>query len=157
MAENKIIVTRRSLLQTTWRAAALASLASAFPQFSFWKRTKQNLKDVTAESFRPYAGRDMVFSRPAIGTGIISPTVKMKLAEVTVHESAIRIESRNPAKYAKRSREPFSLVFELKEDAPLDEGLHRLMHPDFTGDELFLSQVTQLRPDGTLLYEAVFG
>lgn len=156
MAEHRTIVSRRSLLQASWQTAVLAGVASACQYLPVWKRTKQNLQDLTAESFRPYEGRDMVFSRPVAGGGIFSRSVAMKLAKVTTHEHITQIESRNPAIYGKRSREPFSLVFELKGGEPLGDGLHRLIHKDFEGCQLFLSEISQPRPDGTVVYEAVF-
>jgi hypothetical protein len=157
MVENRMIVTRRSLLQISWRTAALALVASACQYLPGWKRAKQNLQDLTAESFLPFEGCDLVFSRPVASGGIFSRTVAMKLAKVTTHEHVTQIEAQNPAIYSKRSREPFSLVFELKGAEPLEDGLHRLIHKDFEGCQVFLSQVSQPRPDGTLLYEAVFG
>jgi hypothetical protein len=157
MAENRLVVTRRSLLQIGWRAAALVGLTSALPKLSSLKRSKDNLEDVTAESFKPYEGLDMVFSRPVAGGGIFSRSVALKLAKVTTHKSITQFESQNPAIYGKRSREPFSLIFELKGGEPLGEGLHRIIQRDFAGCQLFLSQVSRPRPDGTLLYEAVFG
>jgi hypothetical protein len=156
MAENWTIVSRRSLLQVSWRTAALAGVASACRYLPVLKRTKQNLQDLTAESFRPHEGRDLIFSRSVARGGIFSRSVAMKLAKVTIYEHIIKIESRNPAIYGKRSREPFSLVFELKGAELLGEGLHRLIHKDFEGCQLFLSQVSQPGSDGTLLYEAVF-
>ncbi len=157
MAENRMVVTRRSLLQISWRTAALAGVAGAFQYLPGWKCAKQNLQDLTAESFKPFEGSDLVFSRPVASGGIFSRTVAMKLAKVTTHEHVTRVEAQNPRIYGKRSREPFSLVFELKGAEPLGDGLHRVIHRDFEGCQLFLSQVSQPRPDGTLLYEAVFG
>jgi hypothetical protein len=156
MAENRNLVTRRSLLQTGWRAAALAGLLGALPKLSFGKRPKFNLKDVTAESFKPFEGRDLAFSRPATSGAPFSRSVTLRLARVETHEQATQIETRNPANYGQRSREPFSLAFELKGSEPLGDGLHRLNQGEFAGCELFLSQVSRPRPDGTLLYEAVF-
>lgn len=157
MAENRRIVTRRSLLGIGWRAAALASVAGACRHLAVWKGAKQSLQDVTAESFKPYEGHDLVFSRPIAGRGLVSKSVELKLAKVTVHERIAEIESRNPALKGKRTRTPFSLAFELKGGEPLSEGLHRLIHKDFDGCQIFLSRVSAPRADGTLLYEAVFG
>ncbi len=157
MAPNRITVTRRSLLQTGCRAAALAGVSAAVPQIIFWQSAKYNLRELTADTFRPYEGSELLFSRPVSGVGAHSGTVKLKLAQVTVHERITQIESKHPTKYAKRTREPFSLVFELVGGEPLREGLHRLKHEDFAGCELFLTQIARPRPDGKLLYEAVFG
>jgi len=157
MAENGTRVTRRSLLQMSWRTAAIAGVTGVCKYLTVWKSSKQRLQDVTADSFRPYEGRELVFARPVADRRVFSRSVELKLAKVTAHERIARIESRNPAKYGKRSRESFSLLFELKDAEPLGEGLHRLVHGDFEGCQLFLSQVSKPRPDGTLLYEAVFG
>lgn len=158
MAEHGTMVTRRSLLQMSWCAAALAGVAGAGRYLNIWKRPKQRLKELTAESFRPYEGQQFVFSRPREGRSILSQSVGMKLTGVSVHERVAQMEAKNPARYAgKRSRKSFSLVFELKDGAPLGNGLHRLNHGDFDGCELFLSQISRPRPDGTLQYEAVFG
>ncbi len=156
MAENRMVVTRRSLLQTSWRTAALAGVASACQYLPGLKRAKQKLQELTAESFLPFEGRDLVFARPVTGGGVFSRTVELKLVKVTTHERVLEIESRNPALAGKRARKPFSLAFELRGE-PLGEGLHRLIHKDFSGCEIFLSRVSRPRPDGTLLYEAVFG
>jgi hypothetical protein len=157
MAENGTRVTRRSLLHMSWVAAAIAAVASPFRHLPAWLRPKLRLQDLTAESFRPYEGRDLVFARPVADRSIFSPSVRLRLVKVAAHEHIARIESQDPAKYGKRSRESFSLLFELKGGEPLGEGLHRLVHGDFDGCQLFLSQISKPRPDGTLLYEAVFG
>ena len=156
MAENRMVVTRRSLLQISWRTAALAGVASAFQYLPGWKRAKQNLQDLTAESFLPLEGRDLVFARPVAGGGVFSRTVELKLVKVTSHERVLAIESRNPALADKRARKPFSLAFEFRGREPLSEGLHRLIDRLFRLRDLSLA-VSRPRPDGTLLYEAVFG
>jgi len=157
MAENRMVVTRRSLLQISWQTAALAGVASVCQYLPGLKRAKQNLQDLTAESFLPFEGRNLVFARPVAGGGVFSRTVELKLAKVTTHERVLEIESRNPALADKRARKPFSLAFELRGGEPLGEGLHRLVHKDFSGCEIFLSRISRPRPDGTLIYEAVFG
>lgn len=157
MAQNRITVTRRSLLQTSCRAAALASVTAALPQITLWKGAKYNMGDLTADSFRPYQGSDLIFSRPVTGVDVQSGTVILALAQVIVHERIIQLESQHPTRYAKRLREPFSLVFELNGREPLGEGLHRLKHEDFSGCDLLLTQVSRPRADEKLLYEAVFG
>jgi hypothetical protein len=157
MTEQTMVVTRRSVLQTGWRAAALAGVAGACRSVAAWKRSKGRLQSVTVESFKPYEGQGFLFARPRVAAALFSRTVELKLAKVTPHEHISRLESRDPAARGKRSRESFSLLFELKGGEPLGEGLHRLVHRDFEGCEIFLSQVSRPRPDGTLLYEAVFG
>jgi hypothetical protein len=145
------------VLQTGWRAAALAGVAGACRSIAVWKRSKGRLQSVTAESFKPYEGQDFLFARPRAGAALFSRTVELKLAKVTPHEHISRLESREAATRGKRTRESFSLLFELKGGEPLGEGLHRLVHREFEGCEIFLSRVSRPRPDGTLLYEAVFG
>jgi hypothetical protein len=157
MAEKGMGVTRRSLLQMSWRAAAFAGAASAWRSFGIWKRPKASLRNVTAESFEPYEGQQFLFARPPAAPAVFSKTVELKLAKVSPHEHITRIESRDAATRGKRTRESFSLLFEMKGGEPLGEGLHRLVHRDFEECEILLSQVSRPRPDGTLLYEAVFG
>lgn len=157
MAEKGMSVTRRSLLQASWRAVAFAGVASACRSVAIWKRPKQGLRNVTVEAFQPYEGQLFLFARPRAGSAVFSKAVELKLAKVAPHEHITRIESRDAAIRGKRSRESFSLLFELKRGEPLGEGLHRLVHRDFEGCEVFLSQISRPKPDGTLLYEAVFG
>ena len=158
MAENGIHVTRRSLLQIGGFAAALSSIPSAWRHLTVWTRAKPQLAELTAGSFQPYEGQDFVLARPVAAGAIFSRSVELRLAKVAVHGRVAQIESRNPARYlGKRTRQSFSLHFELQGGEPLGDGLHRLIHRDFVGCQLFLSQVSKPRPDGTLLYEAVFG
>lgn len=157
MAEKNTSVTRRSLLQTSWRAAAFAGMAGACRWMTVWKGAKQGLSEMTANSFQPYEGQQFLFARPRLGAAETSRSVELKLAKVTPHEHITRIESCDPATRGKRTRESFSLLFELKGGEPLGQGLHRLVHHDFSDCELFLSQVSGPRADGSLLYEAVFG
>jgi len=159
MAESGMNFTRRSLLQTGSCAAALASVPAAWHFVTAWTRPKAQLAELTAESFQPYEGQDFVFTRPvAAPATLFSRPVQLKLVRVEVHDRIARIESQNPARYAgKRTRQSFSLHFELRGGEPLADGLHRLVHRDFVGCQLFLSQISKPRPDGTLLYEAVFG
>jgi hypothetical protein len=157
MADKRLVVTRRSLLHTGWRAAALVGVAGACPDLAVWKRNNVGLRELTAESFRRFEGSDLRFSRPVARGGILSRTVALKLTEVITHDKTTQIEARNPEIYQKRSREPFSLVFELKGDKPLEEGLHRLIHKDIAACDLFLSRISQPRSDGAIFYEAVFG
>jgi Domain of unknown function (DUF6916) len=157
MAQDRIVVTRRSLLRIGWQTAALVGVASACEGLPLWASGQQNLHELTAESFLPYEGRDLVFSRPVSGREVFSRSVVLKLVKVTTHERTLQIESQHPGRYQKRLRKPFSLTLDLQGGEPLGEGLHRLIHKDFSGCQLFLSQVSQPRPDGTLVYEAVFG
>lgn len=60
-----------------------------------------------------------------------------------------------------RRRQPFSLLFALRNEPPLDDRLlHQLAEPGFEECELLLSRVhvPELdRRDGTMFYEAAFG
>jgi hypothetical protein len=155
MADSSKTITRRSLIQLSGGAAAFVGAARAGECLKLWQKVQ--LQDLTAESFRRYEGQNLVFSRPAAAGAILTRTVTLKLAKVSTHERVAQIEVRNPEKYAKRDRESFSLLFELAGGEPLGNGLHRLLHPDFAGHQLFLAQISRPRTDGTRLYEAVFG
>jgi hypothetical protein len=157
MAENEMNLTRRSLLQWSGCVAAAAGAAGACGPFTVLKTPAEPLENLSAESFQPFAGHTLIFARPVSSGSIVSRTVELKLAKVERHERIAKIESKNPANYGERSRPSFSLLFELKNDEPLSAGLHRLVHGDFDGHQIFLSPVAQPRPDGTLVYEAVFG
>jgi hypothetical protein len=158
MAENGTNVTRRTLLQWSGGVAAFFAAAGACgSQLAPWNASHSELSELTAESFLPFEGQTLVFSRPAPKGSILSRTVALKLVKVDRHERVTRVEARNAERYGKRARAPFSLVLKLTGSEPLGDGLHRLVHRDFSGHQLFLSQVGQPGPDGGLLYEAVFG
>jgi hypothetical protein len=158
MAENGTNVTRRTLLQWSGGMAAFFAAAGACGgQLAPWNPSPSKLSELTAESFLPFEGQTLVFSRPVPKGSILSQTVKLKLVKVDQHERVIRVEAQNAARYGKRTRAPFSLVLELESSEPLGDGLHRLVHRDFSGHQLFLSQIGQPQVGGALLYEAVFG
>jgi hypothetical protein len=158
MAENGTNVTRRTLLQWSGGMAAFIAAAGACGgQLAPWNASHSELSELTAESFLPFEGQTLVFSRPVPRGSILSRTVELKLVRVEQHERVTRIEAQYAGRYGKRARAPFSLALKLTGSEPLRDGLHRLVHRDFSGHELFLSQVGQPGPDGRLLYEAVFG
>jgi hypothetical protein len=158
MAENGTNVTRRTLLQWSGGMAAFFAAAGACAsQLAPWNASNAELSELTAESFLPFEGQTLVFSRPVPKGSILSRTVELKLVKVDRHERVTRVEAQRAGRYGKRARAPFSLVLELAGSEPLGDGLHRLVHRDFSGHQLFLSQVGQPRPDGGLLYEVVFG
>jgi hypothetical protein len=158
MAENGTNVTRRTLLQWSGGMAAFFAAAGACGgQLVPWNAAHSGLSELTAESFLPFEGQTLVFSRPVPKGSIFSQTVELKLVKVDRHERVSRIEAKNAGRYGKRARAPFSLALELAGGQPLGDGLHRLVHRNFSWHQLFLSQVGQPRSDGGLLYEAVFG
>jgi hypothetical protein len=158
MAEQRKSVTRRSLLQVSGCAAALAAVGGAGQCLEIWKGAQQRLEGLTAECFLPYEGQRFIFSRPRQTGSILSQGASMELISVSPHDRVAEIEAKNPSRYAgKRTRKSFSLLFELRNQAPLTDGLHRLNHGDFAGHELYLSQVGRPGDDGALRYEAVFG
>jgi hypothetical protein len=158
MAENGTNVTRRTLLQWSGGMAAFFAAAGVcVGQRAPWNALHPELSGLTAESFLPLEGQTLVFSRPVPRGSILSQTVELKLVKVDRHERVTRVEAQDAGRYSKRARAPFSLVLELSGSEPLGDGLHRLVHSEFAGHQLFLSQVGQPRPDGGLLYEAVFG
>jgi len=158
MAENGTNVTRRTLLQWSGGMAAFFAAAGACGgQLAPWNASPSELSELTAESFLPFEGQTLAFSRPVPKGSILSRTVELKLVKVEQHERVTRIEAQNAGRYGKRARAPFSLVLELTGSEPLGDGLHRLVHRDFSGHHLFLSQVGQPRVGSALLYEAVFG
>jgi hypothetical protein len=106
------------------------------------------LEDFAADLFQPLVGQRLSFRRPGNPP---AERVEMELLQVRA--------SRYGAPPGLRA--PFSLLFTLRDTAPLDPiGLHRLDHPDFEPCDLLLTrvQVPELdRRDGTMFYEAVFG
>jgi hypothetical protein len=114
------------------------------------------LQDLTADTFRPYLGRVIEFRASATPSGIPSGNVALRLAKIDRHDHLSLVESRNPAAQGKRTRKPFSLLFESR-GAPLSAGLQTIAHKDFASCELLLSPVCRPKADGTIYYEAVFG
>jgi hypothetical protein len=158
MAQNGSPISRRLLLQwSAGLAACFGATSATAGQLSPWPRSTQPMQDLTAESFLPYVGHTMRFARPLAKGALLSRTAELKLLKVDGHDAITRIESHAPANHPERTRASFSLVFELTDQAPLEDGLHRLVHSDFAGHALFVSEVSRPRPDGTRFYEAVFG
>ena len=101
-----------------------------------------------AEIFRPFLQEPFTLLRP-MPPGVASPRVELTLVEV-----------KEMATSTLRPRPPFSLLFALRDAAPLeDRFLHRLVHPNFEKCDLLLSRVTipDDPRDGTMFYEIVFG
>lgn len=112
--------------------------------------TRYLISDFTAEMFRPLVNKPITFLRPA-PAGVACEPVDLML--IAVHEQA---GSPGPG-----FRRPFSLMFTLRDEAPLaDRYLHQLSHPDFEACEVLLCRVSVPdldRRDGTMFYEIVFG
>jgi hypothetical protein len=149
-------LSRRSLLEMSWRSLVVAGVAQAGRVFAFAKPAKRGLENATTESFSPHVGETLAFLKPASDRGMIRSTVELKLTEVTRHENIARIEARNPAIRGKRQREPFSLLFELQGREPLGPGLHEFARGEFQDCPVFLSPVLDAKK-GPMRYEAVFG
>jgi uncharacterized protein DUF6916 len=110
---------------------------------------KKGLADFTGATLLPYAGQVFVFQRPAGPDGRPGGEARLVLLEVNQYP-------RQPG----LSRDPFSLLFVMKGQAPLEKGLPRLMHQDFEPFDIFLQRVTvpkyeNIDPAG-MYYEAVF-
>lgn len=104
---------------------------------------------LTADALEPRVGEEFVFERPANPDGTPAGVVRMRLASL----------ARLP-RHELTERGPFSIIFVLKDQAPLGMGLHRLLHPELEPFDMFLSRVMVPRlqradPDG-MFYEAVF-
>ncbi len=108
------------------------------------------IAEFRAELFEPFLNGSIQFLRP-VPPGAVSPAVNLTLMEVR--------EAGHPG--VPGQRRPFSLLFALRDSAPLeDRFLHRLAHPGFERCDLLLSRVTvpeHDRRDGTMFYEIVFG
>ena len=156
MAKKGTQVTRRGLLQIGGRSLFAGALATLCRPFAFASPAAIRLQDVTADTFEPYLGRVIEFRAPATPSGIPSRNVALKLAKIDRHDHLSLMESRNPATRGKRTREPFSLLFE-SHGTPLSAGLHTIAHKNFASCELLLSAVCGPKADGTIYYEAVFG
>jgi len=156
MAKKGRQVTRRGLLQIGGRSLFAGALATLCRPFAFASAAAMRLQDVTADTFEPYLGRFIEFKAPASASGVSTGKVALRLASIDRHDHLSRMESRNPATRGKRTREPFSLLFE-SHGTPLSAGLHTIAHRDFASCELLLSAVCRPKADGTIYYEAVFG
>ena len=157
MAEKGSHLSRRSLLEISWRSLVVAGVARANRWIAFAEPAKGGLENATAESFAPYTGETFEFLKPAAERGIVSPTVELRLKTVSRHDHIARIEARMPAIRGKRKRESFSLLFELPGHESLGPGLHEFAQGRFKGCPIFLSRVLSPKSHEPILYEAVFG
>jgi hypothetical protein len=103
----------------------------------------------TADIFAAYVGQILEFERPEAREDKPPIPARMQLVEVTRHRMQ-----------AGMTREPFSLLFVMRDQPPLSRGLHRLHHDDFEACDLYLERVIapkyqQSDPMG-MYYEAVF-
>jgi len=155
MAEQGTQVTRRTLLQNSWRGAVVAGVAAMCRPFGLASLTRIRLEDATAETFVPYLNRRIEFKTPAT-VSASGGQAALKLVEIDRHERIARIDSRNPAVRGKRERASFSLLFESA-GRELPAGLHRITHQDFAETAVLLTQVSRPKHDGTIYYEAIFG
>jgi len=156
MADQTKHLTRRSVLHLSWCGLATAGAASSILS-KVAKLNRKHVGNVTEEDFLPYVGKKLTFRGLPSGLDLAPAGATLILARVTSHGSIRKVEARNPAKYGKRKRESFSLLFELQDGEPLGSGLHQLAHPDFEGFHLFLSPISQPKSNRSMLYEAVFG
>ena len=156
MAKKGTQVTRRGLLQIGGRSLFAASFAALCRPFAFANPSALHLREFTANAFEPYLGRFIEFKAPASASGVSTRSVALKLAKIDRHDQLSLAESRNPGTRGKRTRAPFSLLFESRGSLQ-SEGLHSMAHRDFESCELLLSAVCMPRADGTVYYEAVFG
>lgn len=155
MAEQGTQVTRRTLLQNSWRTAVVAGVVAICRPLGLAGLTRIRLEDATAETFAPYLNQQMEFKTAATlsaGEG----RVALKLVGIDRHERIARIDSGNPEVRGKRARASFSLLFEST-GRELPAGLNRIAHRDFAETELLLTQISRPRQDGTIYYEAIFG
>jgi hypothetical protein len=108
-----------------------------------------SIGEFSAATFRPLVGQEIPFLRPA-GPGVQAETVPLTLLQITEGDAANR----------EGFRDPFSLLFTLRDSAPLDDlNLHVLHHPDFEPCEILITRVYVPgldKRDGTMFYEAVF-
>lgn len=108
------------------------------------------LQEFTAAAFRPFEGQGVAFLRP--------PSTNGERARVELH--LIQVRERDSAPRPGH-RVPFSLLFSLRGEQPLDDRLlHQIAEPHFEPCELLVSRVfvPELdQHDGTMFYEAVFG
>ena len=102
------------------------------------------LKDFTAEMFEPLVGETLEFVPEGPGE-----RARLKLLEVKRGQKAPMSE-----------KDPFSLLFSLKDQPPLSPCLYGLSHPNFVPDGLLISRVKvpkheRVDPEAAF-YEAVF-
>jgi hypothetical protein len=113
------------------------------------ERKEIGLAEFTAELFEPLLGQTLEFGRPAAVGGPGGAPARMTLIEVLRSESA-----------PDSPREPFSLLFVMKDQAPLGVGLHSLSLPGCESVELFISRITapkyERKDPGGMFYQAVF-
>jgi hypothetical protein len=111
------------------------------------------LEQFTAQAFQAWAGREIQFLRPPAEPGERGKPVTLELIQVRGPGNAPPVPTGH--------RAPFSLLFRLNGEAPLqDRFLHTLHHAPFESCELLISRVfvPELDSgDGTMFYEAVFG
>ena len=100
------------------------------------------ISELTAEALAPYTGQTFVFEGPG-------GQACMELVEV-----------RRLRRHVGTFRDPFSLLFVMRDQKPLGLGLPRLIHCDFAPMDVFLQRVTvpeRERADAAaMFYEAVF-
>jgi hypothetical protein len=109
---------------------------------------KCEMRNYTAETFRPYTEHVFVF-QPQSVAGVSPDPVHLRLTEVKTVKSGA-----SPMGF----REPFSLLFVPESGEPPSSGVHRLLHADFESCEWLLSRVVIPGRDVRVPYfEAVFG
>ena len=106
------------------------------------------MTEFDADVFLPYVGA-MFRWRSGAANGGAPPEADMRLHEVERYRLQPGM-----------SREPFSLLFVMRDQPPLVSGLHSLVHSDFEPCELLLSRVTvpeyERADPGAMFYEVVF-
>ena len=118
------------------------------------------LTELSAQHFQPLVGQKLRFLRPSAdlsrAPAMSLDGVAREAVELALHDVKV---ARFPSMRGKR--QPFSLLFTLRDAAPLDDRhLHLLSHPEFEPCDLLLSRVTvpELdQHDGTMYYELIFG
>jgi len=115
------------------------------------RASKPTLSEFTAESFQPYIGATFVFHRAMPDGSPASDSAELELLEVSNPPGGSR--NRDP-----RWRQPFSLLFVLRQGSLSTNGLCRMLHGAFEPSDLLLSRVeVRDRPASQQYYEAVFG
>jgi hypothetical protein len=156
MADKDSYITRRSVLAMSWRSLLAAAVAKTSAWTAFAEPGRGGLDNATAESFEPHIGELFEFLKPAGERGVF-PTVALTLKRVSHHDNIARIEARIPGTRGKRTRQSFSLLFELPAGEPLSEGLHEFARGPFKNCPILLSHVQSAKNHRPLVYEAVFG
>jgi hypothetical protein len=108
--------------------------------------TQAKLEEFRAEMFQPLVGESLSLTPVGVDG---SSDVQLKLLEV-------KIGRKSPL----FTREPFSLLFALKDQPPLGNCLYGLQHPQFEPAGFLVSRVVapkyeRIDPDA-MYYEAVF-